>query len=145
MTLDPATIVVRAGSMGALPLKKALEGAAKTYGHYVLSVQLIPPGDVPAQEEVWQHLERYSKACWSTVRILEAAGYRLNHTPYDPFGNHQGERHYDLVHPAGTTDEAIATVVKNYQVHFYGPGLMRSVSCEQTEENLRRLQQPDQP
>ncbi len=136
MTKEP--LIVRGGTMVARSLEAALMESAKA-GRYQLSVQVIPAGDLGAQQEVWQILV-HKQACWSTPSLVEAAGFRLVHSPDDDMGEH----HYDLLHPASPGEVELATVVRDYQGVFYGPGPPRSVNCDWTAEDLRRLQQPDQ-
>lgn len=66
--------------------------------------------------------------------------FKLVHTPDDEMGEH----HHDLWHPASPGDVTVATVVRDYQDVFYGPAPLRSVTCDWTADDLRRLQQPHQ-
>lgn len=135
-------VVVRGGTMAAVPLQKALEKSLKTHDRYALSVQVIPSGDHEAQSVVCDHLSHYRKACFSTPDLVQARGLELVHAPYDADGNHQGDHHYDLLHRASRSTEGIGTIVNDYQSAFFGPEPLRSVNCEWTTEDLRRFQQP---
>lgn len=126
--------------MAAESLRNALLDSAHRTGRFELSAQAIPNGDEVAQEQIWDHwLARYKNAaCWTTPELLRQHGLGIAQTPSHGAGPH----HVDVTHPANPDKVDVDTVVREYQMAFYGPGAKREVTHEWTTENLRGLQQP---